>query len=60
MRGELLEVGIEKTEQLAVEDAERSPHRVALAEDRAVAGHQVGLVEDAGPGLAGDPRRLVL
>jgi hypothetical protein len=59
VRGELEHVGVKEAHEIAIEHAERAPHRVALSRDRSVGAHQGGLGKDARARVGGDPRRVV-
>src|SRR5947209_11573417 len=59
VRAEVLRVGVEVADHVAVQDRQRPPHRVALSEHAADAWEQRVLVEDLGAVLRRDRRRPV-
>src|SRR5207244_8079217 len=59
MRPKLLGVGVEKADDLAPQHPQRPPHRIALAEHRAVLGPQLVLIVDLGAEVARDLTRPI-
>jgi hypothetical protein len=54
VRTEVLGVGVDEADELTGQDAQRAPHRVALAEHRTERGQQLGRVEHVGAEGGGD------